>query len=78
MPHFEAEHERPATLAAICAMLVEAARDKPVFFKDMSYYVAGALDDDRAFFAALTDVFLIRDPRRSLISYFKLDPDFTD
>jgi hypothetical protein len=44
----------------------------------MSYYVVDALDEDRGFFAALTDLFLIRDPRRSILSYFKLDPDFTD
>ncbi len=78
MPHFSAEEERPASLAAIRAMLVEAARAGPVFFKDMSYYVVEALDQERGFFAALTDVFLIRDPRRAILSYFKLDPDFTD
>ncbi len=78
MPHFSAEQQRPASLAAIRAMLVAASRERPVFFKDMSYYVVDALDADRAFFAALTDVFLIRDPRRSILSYFKLDPDFTD
>lgn len=77
MPHFEAEADRPQSLPEICAMLMAAAADAPVFFKDMSYYVVGALDEELRFFSSLTDVFLIRDPRRSLMSYAKLDPDFT-
>jgi len=77
MPHFEAEAHRPESLSEICAMLTAAAAEAPVFFKDMSYYVVGALDDERSFFSSLTDVFLIRDPRRSLMSYVKLDPDVT-
>lgn len=77
MPHFEAEAERPQSLPDICAMLTAAAAQAPVFFKDMSYYVVGALAEERGFFSSLTDVFLIRDPRRSLMSYAKLDPDFT-
>jgi len=77
MPHFEAEEDRPESLAEICAMLTSAAAERCVFFKDMSYYVVGALDQQRGFFSFLTDVFLIRDPRRSLMSYLKLDPDVT-
>ena len=77
MPHFAIEAGRPTSLAAIRAMVVAAAALRPVFFKDMSYYVIEALDGERAFFAALIDVFLIRDPRRALMSYFRLDPDFT-
>jgi hypothetical protein len=77
MPHFEAEADRPQSLPDICAMLAAAAGKSPVFFKDMSYYVVGALDAERGFFSSLTDIFLIRDPRRTLTSYFKLDPDFT-
>jgi len=77
MPHFEAEADRPASLPDICAMLTSTAAERGVFFKDMSYYVVGALDQQRDFFASLTDVFLIRDPRRSLMSYVRLDPDVT-
>jgi Sulfotransferase domain len=77
MPHFEAQEGQPESLADICAMLTAAAAERPVFFKDMSYYVVGALADERGFFASLTDVFLIRDPRRSLMSYVRLDPEVT-
>jgi hypothetical protein len=78
MPHFAAAENRPTSLAAIRAMLVKVAAERPVFFKDMSYYVIDALAEDRAFFASLRDVFLIRDPRLTIMSYFRLDPDFTD
>jgi len=78
MPHFAAEENRPTSLAAIRAMLVKVAAERPVFFKDMSYYVVDGLAEDRAFFASLRDVFLIRDPRLTIMSYFRLDPAFTN
>jgi hypothetical protein len=76
-PHFEPEAGKPRDYAAIRAMLMAAAERQPVFFKDMSYYVVPRLFSDRAFAERVTHLFLIRDPRRSIASFHKLDPDLT-
>lgn len=57
------------------AKLTEAAREQPVFFKDMAYHV-----DDIAtpeFLASFRNTFLIRDPVYALPSLFRKMPDFT-
>lgn len=75
MPHFDAMDEHPKSYEAIRDMILARAEKGPVFFKDMSYYVMPHLLADDAFFARLTHSFLIRDPRASILSYAKLDPD---
>lgn len=77
MPHFESDPEHPQDYASIRDMLLEKAEHKPVFFKDMSYYVIPHLLSDRAFCDALTHAFLIRDPMASILSYHNLDPNVT-
>lgn len=77
MPHFEVQPDHPASYAEIRDSLMARAMKGPVFFKDMSYYVMPHLLDDRAFGAALSNMFLIRDPVASITSYFKLDPEVT-
>ena len=77
MPHFDVDPEKPRTYEAIRDMLLEAGEAGPVFFKDMSYYVVPRLFEDRAFAERLTHSFLIRDPVKSILSYYKLDPDLT-
>ncbi|TDK51429.1 hypothetical protein E1832_03135 [Antarcticimicrobium luteum] len=76
-PHFEPQEGHPRTYSAIKAMLYEAAEAGPVFFKDMSYYVMpDALTDDDLVDRVI-NVFLVRDPRRSIASYYKLDPEMS-
>jgi hypothetical protein len=41
----------------------------------MSYYVVPHILDDAAFLDRVTHSFLIRDPKASILSYAKLDPD---
>ena len=77
MPMLEEDKTKPQDYEAVRAMLLEAAERAPVFFKDMSYYVVPRIFEDPEFARRLCNVFLIRDPRRSIASYFKLDPDFT-
>jgi hypothetical protein len=77
LPHFEVDPEKPRTYEVIRDMLLEAGESGPVFFKDMSYYVQPRLFEDRAFAERLTHTFLIRDPVKSILSYYKLDPDLT-
>ena len=52
-----------------------APYDKPVFFKDMAYYVAGLMTPE--FAARFRNTFLIREPRRVISSFHKIWPDFT-
>lgn len=75
MPHFEAIEEHPKAYHEIRAMILEKAERGPVFLKDMSYYVMPQIAADEAFFARITHSFLIRDPKASIVSYAKLDPD---
>jgi hypothetical protein len=75
MPHFDAMDDHPRSYDKIRDMILERAEHGPVFFKDMSYYVIPHILDDKVFFARLTHSFLIRDPRASILSYAKLDPD---
>ncbi len=77
MPHFDVEVGRPQSYADVRSDLLEAALSGPVFIKDMSYYVVPQLFDDRAFARRITHSFLIRDPLKSILSYFKLDDGVT-
>lgn len=75
MPHFEASVDHPRSYEAIRAMILARAEQRPVFFKDMSYYVMPQIAADEAFFDRITHSFLVRDPRASILSYARLDPD---
>lgn len=75
MPHFDAMDEHPKSYEAIRAMILAKAEERPVFFKDMSYYVMPQIAADEAFFGRITHSFLVRDPRAAILSYAKLDPD---
>ena len=77
MPMLDEDATKPQDYEAVRAMLLQAAGDTPVFFKDMSYYVVPRIFEDEGFARRLCNVFLIRDPRRSIASYYKLDPDLT-
>ncbi|MEX0283064.1 MAG: hypothetical protein AB3N23_00480 [Paracoccaceae bacterium] len=74
---FEPDADHPTTYAGIRAMILEKATDRPVFFKDMAYYVTESLTRDPAFAREMSHAFLIRDPAESVISYAKRQPDVT-
>lgn len=77
MPHFEAQPDHPTSYEAIRDMLVARAAERPVFIKDMSYYVMPRILEDQELGARLVNIFLVRDPVASIPSYHKLDPDLT-
>ncbi len=77
MPMLDEVKAKPQDYDAVRAMLLAAGEKGPVFFKDMSYYVVPRIFEDVAFCERLRNVFLIRDPRRSIASYHKLDPGVT-
>ncbi len=76
--HFEPEPGHPVTYEAIKRMLLEAAEAGPVFVKDMSYYVTDHVLGDASFIRRTQNTFLIRNPERSIPSYYKLDPKVTE
>ena len=77
MPMLEEDKTKPQDYEGVRAMLLDAGDVQPVFFKDMSYYVVPRVFEDPAFSGRLRNVFLVRDPRFSIASYFKLDPEFS-
>lgn len=76
-PDFEPEPSHPRTYAETREMIIKAAKDGPVFFKDMAYYVVEDCASDRAFMTGLTHAFLVREPAEAIVSYARRDPKFT-
>ena len=77
LPHLDVDPRRPVSYEGIRSMVLEAARTRPVFVKDMCYYVVDHIHDDVDFIRRMTSTFLIRDPARSIPSHFRLDPGVT-
>jgi len=73
MPMLDTELTQAQDYPQIRQQLLDAGVHQPVFFKDMSYFAVDALIEDPVFCQRLCNVFLIRDPRRSIASYYKLD-----
>lgn len=76
LPYFEGEVEHPSSYAATREMILAQAEQGPVFGKDMAYYVMPELLDDVDFCRRIRHCFLLRDPLRAILSYYRLDPDF--
>lgn len=77
-PNFEPSPDHPRTYVDIKAMIMERASDRAVFVKDMAYYVIHEIPQDLEFLDKATHTFLVRDPAEALLSYAKLDPDFSE
>ena len=77
LPLLEEDKTKARDYDAVRKLLLDAAETTPVFFKDMSYYVVPRIYDDPAFARRIENIFLIRDPRLSIASFAKLDPDFS-
>lgn len=73
LPHFDSEQEHPTSYAQTRDMILDRAEQAPVFAKDMSYYVIPELLEDHDFCRRVRHCFLIRNPLRSILSYYKLD-----
>jgi hypothetical protein len=62
---------------SIRGRILEAARRRPVCFKDMCYHCHDHVWKDVFFLKRVTNVFLIRDPRQAIASHFAKNPDVT-
>jgi hypothetical protein len=60
--------------AEILALML-GVEDKPVYFKDMAYHVAGIMSGE--FVSRFTNTFIIRDPAPVIASLGRFWPDFT-
>jgi hypothetical protein len=67
--------EHPQDFEDILAMILKEAEVSPVFFKDMSYHAIAHTDDN--FLKLFENTFIIRDPAITLVSHYKLNPEFT-
>ena len=77
LPHLDVDSRRPTTYEGIRSIVLEAARTRPVFVKDMCYYIVDHIHDDLDFIRRMTSTFLVRDPAQSISSYYRLDPGVT-
>ena len=77
LPHLEVDPERPTSYEGIRSMILETARTRPVFVKDMCYYIVDHIHDDVEFIRRMTSTFLVRDPAQSIPSHYRLDPGVT-
>ena len=77
LAYFDIDPSHPTSYADIKRMILRAAESRPVFVKDMCYYVADYILEDEEFLKRIISTYLIRDPKKSLVSYYKLDPDLT-
>jgi hypothetical protein len=67
--------KQPQDFEDILTMIKSEAENSPVFFKDMSYHAISRAT--QAFLDNFENTFIIRDPAITLISHYKLNPDFT-
>lgn len=67
----------PIDYVGVAKMLLDHGQQRRVFFKDMAYYVLPDILQDLKTLRAIRHTFLIRSPVASILSYYKLDPDFT-
>ncbi|UCD78885.1 MAG: hypothetical protein JSW26_26370 [Desulfobacterales bacterium] len=67
----------PTTDAAIKQMLLAAAEKRRVFFKDMAAHCGSHLLEDEAFIDRVSNTFLIRDPAKTIPSFYAMNPDVT-
>ena len=75
LAYFDVSPEHPTSYVGIRDMILEGARHRRVFAKDMSYYISDYLEDDSEFVKRVTNTFLIRNPAKSIPSYYRLDPE---
>ena len=77
LPHFERDPEHPTSYEDIKGAILDAADRKPVFVRDMCYYVADYVQGDHNFVRRTKNTFLIRTSEKSIPSYYRLDQDVT-
>ncbi len=73
LPLFDSEQDHPVDYAGIRDLILRRAEDSALFIKDMSYYVIPEILQDREFCTRIRHCFLLRNPMRAIMSYYRLD-----
>ena len=75
--NFHIDESKPRKYEDVRQALLDAAEEKPVFSKDMSYHAALHLKADQAFFQRCINTFMIREPRKTILSHYRCSPNLT-
>ena len=75
VPFMKVDPNHPTSFADTKKMILDAADENPVCFKDMAYYVGDYIFEDDEFLNRMTNVFMIRDVEKTVLSYYKVDPN---
>ena len=75
LPHSDLHIGRLTGFDEIIRDMQSRAQSTPVFFKDMGYYVIPEIYNHPQLATEIQHLVLIRDPRKSILSYYKLDPE---
>ncbi len=76
-PHSRLDPDRPTGFDDIVSGLYRRAAASPVFFKDMGFYVVPEIFRHPGLARDIRHLILVRNPRRSILSYHRLDPGLT-
>ncbi|NES07170.1 MAG: hypothetical protein F6K22_32860 [Okeania sp. SIO2F4] len=70
--------QHPTTFEDIKNYIIHNSQKQPIFLKDMAYHCYEYLIEDRDFLINSTHTFIIRDPAKSVPSYYFLDSNITE
>ena len=77
VPYMKIDPDHPQTYPDTKKWMLAAAEENPVCFKDMAYYVTDYIMDDEEFLNRMVNTFMIREPAKTILSYYKVDPNVT-
>jgi hypothetical protein len=77
LPHADLDIGRLIDFMEIIADMRQKAHAGPLFFKDMGYYVQPEIYNHPELAREIRHLVLVRDPRKSILSYHRLDPQVT-
>ncbi|NEP14607.1 MAG: hypothetical protein F6K14_31300 [Symploca sp. SIO2C1] len=70
--------QHPTKFEDIKNYIIQGSQKQPVFLKDMAYHCYEYLLNDQKFLTNLTHTFIIRDPAKSIPSYYFLDSNIIE
>ncbi len=67
----------PMSYPDIKSWILKEAESSPIFFKDMCYHPFDHVIKDADFLNQMTNTFLIREPEKTILSHYVMNPDVT-
>lgn len=77
IPYGHEDPNHPHSYPDIKEYILSNAEKTPVYFKDMCFHCYDHLIKDDEFLKRITSTFLIRDPEKTILSHYKINPDVT-